>query len=521
MIGSRKVVLTMVFAFLAATFASASDIYVAQKATGSDSGADCADAHSAAWFNNSGNWGSGVGKIGPGTTVHLCGTFTGAANSTMLTIQGDGTSGNPVIIRFEDGADLNAPYWSANGAITCSGHNYVTIDGNNTGTIENTNNGDAFANQQSSKGIYFSNCSNVDVKNFTGSGSIRNIYQRDTSHSSNGINTHAVFFDTGCDHIKVDNNTIYMSRNLIFVAYSTVTDVQVFNNTLDHSSWMIVMGDNNNNSFASGIVVHNNNLGPHFDEWQDFAQTMHADGIMIFAANSGSSATAQIYNNYAHGDMCTSRGLNCTGYIYVQGNQSTYIFNNVVVAETGSNEGNIVVRGNSPGPAPTNNRIYNNTLIGNGGVVGIKNGGGLAGSGLVFENNVFANLAIAMTFGPNNLSSLSTSRYNDFYNVTKIAATNVDPGPEHDFTTLANWQAQGFDTNSSSGNPNLDTTYVPQKGSAAIGLATNLTALGIAPLASDKAGLARAASGAWDAGAYQDPPGNSLAPPTNLSAGVH
>ena len=129
MIELRKFLLAMIFVILGATFSVASDIYVAQNAAGGNSGGDCADAHAVSWFNSSANWGSGNGQIGPGTTVHLCGTFTGAANSTMLTIQGSGASGNPVTILFENGADLTAPYWSGNGAIICSGHNYITIDG--------------------------------------------------------------------------------------------------------------------------------------------------------------------------------------------------------------------------------------------------------------------------------------------------------------------------------------------------------------------------------------------------------
>jgi hypothetical protein len=522
-VGPRDLMFAVVVVILGATFATANDIYIAQNAQGANTGAGCANAYPVAFFNTASNWGTGAGQIGPGTTVHLCGTFTGTAGSTMLTVQGSGSNGNPVTLKFEAGADLKAPYWSGNGAVTCSGSNYITIDGNNTGIIENTANGDALTYQQSSKGMYFSNCSNVEVKNFTGGGAIRNLYQRNGSHSSNGRDTYAVFFDTGSDHFAVHDNTIKNSRNLIFVAYSTVTDAQIYNNTLDYSSWMIIAGDNNSNNHLSGYLVYNNTLGPHFDIWQDTAQTMHADGIMVFAANSGSSATAQIYNNYIHGDMCTSGGLNCTGYIYVQGNSNTNIFNNLIVAESGSNEGNIVIRGNSPGPAPSNNRVYNNTLVGS---IGVKNGGGYAGTGLVIENNIFVSEAIGMTFGPNNLNSLSSANYNDFYSVTKVAADNVDSGPENDFTTLATWQGQGFDAGSTTGNPQLDVNYKPQSSSAAVNLATNLyptcngqTNPGLAALCLDKAGVVRPPSLRWDAGAYQDPP--SVAPPTALSAAVH
>jgi hypothetical protein len=514
----RKSILAIIFVILAAAFSAASDIYVAQNQAGGNTGADCADAHSAAWFNSSANWGSGGGQIGPGTTVHLCGNFTGSANSTMLTVQGNGSSGNPVVIFFENGADLNAPYWGGNGAIACSNHNYITIDGNNTGIIENTANGTSLSNQQSSKGMYFDNCDNIEVKNLT----IRNIYKRDVGDTSaNGSGTYEIFFGAGSDHISVHDSNLSQSRNLIFVAYQTVTDVEIYNVTGDYSSWMFILGDNNSNASGTGILIHDNTLGPHINLWLDGgANTMHADGIMVFAANSNSSATAQIYNNYVHGDMCSTSGVNCTGYIYVQGNQGTQIFNNVVVAESGGGEGNIVVRGNSPGLAPTNTRIYNNTLVGPHGTVGIKNGGGMAGTGMVVQNNVFVNLGIAMIFGPNSTASLSSSDHNDFFGVTKTVAINGDSGPEHDYMALSDWQAQGFDSTSTNANPNLTPAYVPNPGSAVIGLAANLTSLGIAALNFDKAGTARPSSGPWNSGAYQTAPGSGLAPPTGLQASV-
>jgi hypothetical protein len=65
----------LVFGICLAASASAKDIYLAQSAAGAATGADCADAQAASFFNSSGNWGSGAAQIGPGTTVHLCGTI--------------------------------------------------------------------------------------------------------------------------------------------------------------------------------------------------------------------------------------------------------------------------------------------------------------------------------------------------------------------------------------------------------------------------------------------------------------
>jgi hypothetical protein len=108
----RMLLLAVVCMALFTPLASANDVYIAQNTSGADSGADCADAHSAAWFNSKANWGSGSAKMGTGTVVHLCGTFTGTANSTMLTTQGDG-----ITIHFETGAVLQSPAWGQGGAI--------------------------------------------------------------------------------------------------------------------------------------------------------------------------------------------------------------------------------------------------------------------------------------------------------------------------------------------------------------------------------------------------------------------
>src|ERR1700730_3313553 len=84
--------------FWGPTSARANDIYIAQSATGAANGVDCADALPYMYFNTAANWTAGAPtgtKIGPGTTVHLCGMFTGTGGQTLLTSQGSGTSGSP------------------------------------------------------------------------------------------------------------------------------------------------------------------------------------------------------------------------------------------------------------------------------------------------------------------------------------------------------------------------------------------------------------------------------------------
>src|SRR5579872_2267748 len=122
--GARKLLLAVMFVFCAVGFSAAGDIYIAQNATGANTGADCADAHAASWFNSSSNWGSGSGKIGPGTTVHLCGTFT-----SQMVGHGSGSSSSPITIHFESGAKISVPYCPTNGCMNLNGLSWITVDG--------------------------------------------------------------------------------------------------------------------------------------------------------------------------------------------------------------------------------------------------------------------------------------------------------------------------------------------------------------------------------------------------------
>src|SRR5487761_950052 len=81
------------------SFASASNIYIAQNAVGAANGTSCSAAYPYTFFNNSGNWGSGGNQIGPGTTVHLYRTYTASNRASgYLTIQDSGTSDSPITL---------------------------------------------------------------------------------------------------------------------------------------------------------------------------------------------------------------------------------------------------------------------------------------------------------------------------------------------------------------------------------------------------------------------------------------
>src|SRR2546423_890143 len=152
--------------------ARAKDFYIAAKQAGTGSGTGCSTAKPYSWFNTAASWGSGTAQIGPGTTVHLCGTFTGTANKQLLLVQGSGTSTARITIKFETGAILTAPYWSSLGAIRMDNRSYITVDGGGTGIIRNTDNGTGLTYHAQSRAIYAAYCTGCTVQNIT----IANLY---------------------------------------------------------------------------------------------------------------------------------------------------------------------------------------------------------------------------------------------------------------------------------------------------------------------------------------------------------
>src|SRR5260370_17213763 len=118
--------------------AGAKDFYIAANQAGAGTGTGCSSAKSYTWFNNTASWGTGAAQIGPGTTVHLCGTFVGTPGQQLLTVRGTGTSAGPITINFETNAILPAPYCSQFGPIPMSAQSSIFITRVTHATIKNT-----------------------------------------------------------------------------------------------------------------------------------------------------------------------------------------------------------------------------------------------------------------------------------------------------------------------------------------------------------------------------------------------
>lgn len=159
---------------------------------------------------------------------------------------------------------------------------------------------------------------------------------------------------------------------------------------------------------------------------------------------------------------------------------------------------------------------------------------GATQSGFISENNIFygflgateeyltENDTLADIFGTN-------IDYNLTYNTNQIGFEYAN-GVAYHWSTPGVWTTPratnsfpGYDTHGANGNPMLNANYVPQSGSAAIGLGANLTSLctgALTALCTDRNGNPRPTTGAWTVGPYLGGV-NLPAPPSSVTATVN
>jgi hypothetical protein len=517
---SKARVLVVIFLLsgllFSASAAQANDIYLAQSSTGAGNGGDCGDALPYSWFNSSSNWGNGGNQIGPGTIVHLCGRISGPAGSTGLTFQGSGTSGNPITLLFENGADLASSQWG--NAISSSGRNFITIDGGANGVIENTANGSNLSNQGDSNGIYVSGGSSIEIKNLI----IRNIYVHSPG-GSDGQNSAGIRFEgSPLNNISVHNNTINDARSGIIVAFYSLNGANMYDNTIYNICWGIPFLDGNNGSSATAVQVHDNDIHD-FINWWDANFEIHFDGIMFATTNPNTSFTnSSIYNNYLHGPM----DGNGTGYIYLTGSSGGMsgitVYNNLIYSikptsgDTRLPEALIVLGFHSQ------SAVLNNTLVSVNPGIKIRDGGTTV---TAIKNNIFSGSsegAMYCAIVNQTETSLTGMNDNDYYNLGNLHQWIWGDGKIY-YNSLSSWRSGcNCDSNSVVGDPKLDANFHPQSGSAAIGIGGVLPSTAVAALGLDKDQNARPSGGPWDSGAYESgvTATKAPAPPSGLKAQV-
>jgi hypothetical protein len=520
--------------------ALANDIYMAQSATGGANGADCNDAYDYDFFNAARNWGSGANEIGPGTTVHLCGTFTASSpNTTALTFRGSGASSSPITVLFEPGAVLSSPAWAATGAINLNRQSYVIVDGGKNGRIQNTANGSGLANQQVSNGIYGSNNSmvhDITIRHLN----VSNIYQyvadslpdEGAARASQAIE----LYSSGSNIIIYGNTLSKCGQACIDISAAgsnNATNWQVYSNTLSGATWFIDLSAGALNATFSNVLVYDNDLSDNSPFWNT-DNHFHCDPIFVRAPGGGQGGSSSysnvlIYNNYFHGPLGNMSGMIFFSY---NGGGGNYVFNNIFQP---SSTYTLRPCAGDGWVAPNYNNVayvgvYNNTFDSSaasacqgsapwGGRVTALGGGGTSWPDtMVWENNIETYM-----FGTELKSGTLTSDYNIWFGITSVrnGGGSLAFKIGRNYYTYSNWKAQGYDAHSPGpgADPKLDATDHLGKGSAAVAAGINLSSLcagSLVPLCADKAGNPRpGGSTHWDLGAY-----NSANPRTPMKHGA-
>ena len=500
--------------------ASLSAVYLASTAQGGNTGADCADAFVYTFFNTAGNWGAGSTQIGAGTVVHLCGTITmGAANTTALTFQGSGSSGNVITLHFESGATLSSPAWPTAGAIALNGKNFLLIDGGGTGTITATANGSGLANQLNSSGIVISGSHDIEITGL----SITSLYQHtSTSDTTPDVTACGCVYANGFgNNILIHDDTFTDVPWCPNLQYSgTESNLQIYNNNIGRAAHGPTPSASAGSGALSNVTIHDNHIHD-FGNWATAADAYHLTGLHIYG-NSGTSTltTVSIYNNLFDGTWgdpsCPGNTGGCiTAFVFIEGGGSKSsatglsFYNNVGVSDAPINNGLFGIYDG------TNDLVYNNTMVGSSTSAGLCFGSNTSLTGFVFQNNVMTTCNQLIQF-----TGTFASGSPD-YNIYGNGGSNAFHCGSNFYTfgQFASWKtcAGGAqDAHSSApASAGLSASGVPQTGSAVITAGTNLTSLGISALNSDttagntRTAVARPSSSPWDVGAYQfaAPPG--------------
>jgi len=487
-------------------------LYVAQSAAGLDDGSSCASAHSVDWFNSPSSWGSGVGQIGAGAVVGLCGTI-----SSPLVAQGSGTSSSPITVYWLPGSTMSSPDWGGGAAFDTNGQTYLTLNGGLNGSIQATQLGTGLADQGSfARAIAAQNCSGCTFANLT----IANFYVH-TSLSDNSVDA------------TQDNGILFSGSN-----------ITIANNVVHDIGWALYAdwgnGDGNNaiygndiynvdHGIASTTGVAGGNFGPlyiydnnihDFANWDTNTNDYHHDGIHCYTVVSQPGAShysgLYIYDNRFGGTV----GNSTTADIFMEGNygssgatpcsdatSSVYIFNNVFSSTDAVTDNPYLTDSAGDGG------MYNNTVLGQrntqarGGCISYTDQP--PGAKAALENNILSNC--------NNL--IGGDPTNDYvsgspdYNVYASGGSNsfVCNGNFYNFSQFSNWQTcMSADSHSKAmSSAILNSDGSPQSGSPAIGEGTNLTSLcsgqpnpGLGALCENINGTPRPTTGPWNAGAY-------------------
>jgi hypothetical protein len=335
---------------------ASNDIYLAQNSAGAGGGTDCADAMPVSFFNSSANWGSGGNQIGPGTTVHLCGTIT-----TALSFQGSGASGNPVVLDGT-GATMSAyidtakQYW----------------------TIQNITWSTSYATNSATQAI-------IQVQGGAAFGTIQN------NHIDILNSAQAVFLAHICHDITIQNN---------YLRVTTVPGDGFDTDVLDTEG-------------SYNVLVQGNLLALNIGAGDANCGGCHDDVTQVWAA-SGSAANDPYNWTYRYNILIQESAVtNNLSLMMFEAIGAGYwdVYGNVFVYQSGGSSGNGINWGADA--SGMNAHIFNNTIVaypGAGNNLIAVNGSGTYG----LENNITYNASSGTTYAGNN-GTYQPNAYNLWY----------------------------------------------------------------------------------------------------------
>lgn len=508
----RKFLLLGAFFLFCGAVCQANDIYIGQ--SGSGSGTSCSSTLPASFFNASGNWGGGSSQIGPGTTVHLCGTI-----STTLVFQGGGSSGNPVTLLAESGAVLSQP---AGMLINLNGQNNILLNGGTNGIMQNTANGTNLANQSNVQAVYGTGAANVEMKNWT----IQNMYIAVPPVAASGFDQTL----SNCYYAQNYGGTILIHDNVMHDVGWCVNMggpqngavVNVYNNNIYNMDHGVVVNAGPN---QAAVSIDSNHFGATAN-WDTSTDAYHHDPIHVYGTqNAGSSW--MIYNNLFDGNQ----GSNNTANEFFENTPPNVTdFNNVHIGYPGNvlNDGFVsATNGSSTNFHELNNTFQADPTVANMFCLRIT-----SSSGAMIENNAISGCNTFISAPAGFSGTINYNVYAD-QGAGGCGPLNWEASGGCG-QSLGTWQANcGCDANSSM-QSSLSTNSVglPSTGSALLTAGTNLSGLGISALDSDttagdsRTSVARPSSGSWAAGAYagtsssQSSQATPPSPPSGLSVSV-
>ncbi len=542
------VAIMFVFAFSVYGFSQAANVYITPN--GTSQGVCTTNPQTPAWFNNSANWGNGGSQIGPGTTVHLCGTFSFGSGATGLSAQGSGASGSPITILFEAGTILQAPDFGSGGAaIRLDGANYITVDGGGTGnagagsfvsngiiqaTLSGTSGGPCIGGpctqNNGGTGVSATNTNNIIIKNLL----IQDMYLR-TSFSDQAPDwaTYFCIHASPSSSLTIDNNSMANSGEILA---PNGNNIIISNNDISNTNHGLSLGAGSTS--WTGTYIFGNHIHDMASWDAGSPYPYHHDGIHIFPGGPGYYEDVYIYNNTFDGDIGS---ISVTGWIYAEqaccDGGNIHVFNNTSTTTPGRSAPALFgLYGGTVNAFVANNTLFQ-AFYTNGGVALDV---GFTGSTIQLEQN---NIVWGQSYDAKIESGVTVNGtgaldYDTYVDGSANGNSDNFTYIGDDTQSLTVWQgtalpgATTHDAHSQLVSPGailLNANGSLQSGSPAIGAGANLFSTcngqpnpGLGALCFDKSGNARPSSGNWDAGAYIfGTQGGPPSPPTGLSAIVN